>query len=78
MRKKKIKSMISRVPGTRLTYEALLLLKQYEDPKLLEDYGFEPSDVDVLNHIGQIKLKAKTVSKLKKWLTSIPERTSPS
>jgi hypothetical protein len=78
MRKKKIKSMISRVPGTRLTYEALLLLKQYEDPKLLADYGFEPSDVDVLNHIGQTKLKAKTVSKLKKWLTSIPERTSHS
>lgn len=70
MRHKKIQSISNKIPHCTLDLEALLLIRlQIEkgDFEIFLDYNLEPSDIDVLNHLSPTtKLKAKTVSSLKK------------
>ena len=64
--------MANRVPGKRLCYDELLTLRNFaelENVEILRDYQLQPQDVDVLNHLSPLcKIKAKTVSSLKKCL----------
>jgi hypothetical protein len=70
MRHKKIKSISNKIPHRNLDTDALLLIRyQIEngDFENFLDYELEPSDIDILNHLSpQNKLKAKTISSLKK------------
>ena len=72
MRAKRIDAMANRVPGKRLCYDELLTLRNFaelENVEILRDYQLQPQDVDVLNHLSPLrKIKAKTVSSLKKCL----------
>ena len=74
MRHKKIQAMSHRIAGRDLDVEGLLVLRdmaekgQYE---ILKEYGIQPADIDVMNHLNPYrKLKAKTVSEIKKWLSA--------
>jgi hypothetical protein len=70
MRHKKIQSVSNKIPHRNLDLDALMLIRsQIErgDFETFLDYELEPSDIDVLNHLSPVnKLKAKTVSSLKK------------
>jgi hypothetical protein len=70
MRHKKIQSISTKIPHQNLNLDALLLIRSQIENGNFEsflDYGLEPSDIDVLNHLSPLtKLKAKTVSLLKK------------
>lgn len=70
MRQKKIQSISNKIPHCTLDTDALLLIRsQIEkgDFETFLDYEFEPSDIDILNHLSPInKLKAKTISSIKK------------
>jgi len=74
MRTKRIHSMSTRIPGVKLSYDALCLIKEYANQQnidILRDYKIQPQDVDVLNYLSPYtKIKPKTVSILKKCLTS--------
>jgi hypothetical protein len=70
MRHKKIQSISNKIPHKNLDLDALMLIRfQIErgDFEIFLDYDLEPSDIDILNHLSPVtKLKAKTVSTLKK------------
>jgi hypothetical protein len=70
MRHKKINSISNKIPHCNLDTDALLLIRYQIEKGDFEnflDYELEPSDIDILNHLSpQNKLKAKTVSSLKK------------
>ena len=72
MRAKRVEALSKRLPGKRLCLDELLLLREFaenEQIEPLQDYGLQPQDIDVLNHLSPTrKIKAKTVSTLKKWL----------
>lgn len=77
MRRKRIKAMFERVQGQHLDMEGALLIRNMiekdEDRaiELMRTYGFQKEDIDVLNHLGYTtKLKAKTVSNLKKCVSA--------
>jgi hypothetical protein len=73
MRSKRISALSNRVAGKKLCYDELLALRDYaelENFQILKDYNIRPQDIDVLNHLSPLrKIKAKTVSLLKKCLT---------
>lgn len=70
MRHKKISSISNKIPHNNLDTDALLLIRSQIEKGDFEnflDYELEPSDIDIMNHLSpQNKLKAKTVSSLKK------------
>ena len=72
MRAKRIDAMANRIPGKRLCYDELLVLREFaehENVDVLKEYGLQPQDIDVLNHLSPLrKMKPKTVSLLKKCL----------
>ena len=72
MRSKRISTLATRIPGKKLCHDELVLLREYaehEQVEPLREYGLEPQDIDVLNHLSPLrKLKPKTVSSLKKCL----------
>jgi len=72
MRAKRVEALSKRLPGKRLCLDELLLLREFaenEQVDPLKDYGLQPQDIDVLNHLSPTrKIKAKTVNTLKKWL----------
>jgi hypothetical protein len=74
MRRKKIKAMYERVPRMHQDMDGTLLLMDYIDKgetDLLNEYGFKKEDIDLLNHLSPFrKLKAKTVSHLKKCVSA--------
>lgn len=80
MRTKKIKSMSHRVPRCDLNLDSLMLLRQYAEEgnyEILREYGIQPQDVDVMNHLSPVrKLKPKTLSTVKKWLSQSPNPSS--
>jgi hypothetical protein len=80
MRKKKIQALASRVPGKRLDMEEIYLLRRYaeeENVKILQDYKLQPQDIDVLNLLNPThKIKAKTLTFLKKCLSRSPSPSS--
>jgi hypothetical protein len=70
MRNKKIQSISNKIPHRNLDTEALLLIRRQIENGNFEtflEYELEPPDIDVLNHLSPLaKLKAKTISSLKK------------
>jgi hypothetical protein len=79
MRRKKIKAMYERVPRLNQDMDGILLIMKYiekDEPRALElmkEYGFQREDIDLLNHMTPFqKLKAKTVSNLKKCVSAPP------
>ena len=70
MRHKKIHSISNKIPHRTLNTEALLLIRRQIENGNFEtflEYELEPPDIDVLNHLSPLtKLKAKTISSLKK------------
>ena len=72
MRAKRIDAMANRKPGKRLCLDELIILRDFaesENVEILKEYGLQPQDIDVLNHLSPLrKIKAKTVSSLKKCL----------
>ena len=72
MRVKKIRNMSQRTPGRNLSMDSIMLLRDYAEQgnaDILREYNLEPADIDVLNHLSPYrKIKAKTVSLLKKCL----------
>jgi hypothetical protein len=70
MREKKMKSISNLVPRSPLCLDSLLLIRSHLEHGNFEpflEYGMNPSDLDILNHLSPInKLKAKTLSSLKK------------
>jgi len=72
MRTKRIEAMANRKPGKRLCLDELIILRDFaelENSEILKEYGLQPQDIDVLNHLSPLrKIKAKTVSLLKKCL----------
>jgi len=73
MRAKRIDTMANRKPGKRLCLDELTILRDFaelENAEILKEYGLQPQDIDVLNHLSPLrKIKAKTVSSLKKCLS---------
>jgi hypothetical protein len=69
---KRISTLAQRVPGKRLTFDEMLLLRTYvenEDVDILGEYCIQPQDIDVLDHLSPYsKIKSKTLSSVKKWL----------
>ena len=82
MRNKKIKSMSHRVPRLDLDVDGLLLLRDHAEAgnyEILREYGLQPQDVDVMSHLSPVrKLKPKTLSTIKKWLSQNPNPNSSS
>ena len=74
MRTKRIDALSRRLPGKRLCHDELVILRDFAEQEMtdiLRAYNFEPQDIDVLNHLSPMrKIKSKTVSLLKKSLTS--------
>jgi hypothetical protein len=68
MRNKKLKTLFQK----KLDVDALMVLRDYcqnGDVTMLKEYGFEKSDLDILNHLAIVKkIKTKTLSSLKKSL----------
>lgn len=75
MRGKRIEAMANRIPGKRLSHDELLTLRDYaenENAEILKEYGIQPQDIDVLNHMSPLrKIKTKTVGSLKKCLAAV-------
>ena len=73
MRNKKIKAMSHRVPRLDLDLDGLMLLRDMAEAgnyEILREYGIQPQDVDVMGHLSPLhKLKPKTLSTIKKWLS---------
>jgi hypothetical protein len=85
MRRKRIKSMFERIQGSNLDMDGALLIRSMieknEDQaiELMKDYGFQKEDVDILNHLSYTnKIKAKTVSHIKKCVSAAQSRTTSS
>ena len=80
MRKKKIQALASRTTGKRLDMEEIYLLRKYaeeENVAILQDYKLQPQDIDVLNLLNPTrKIKAKTLTSLKKCLSRSPSQSS--
>jgi hypothetical protein len=80
MRNKKIKSMSHRVPRLDLDIDGLMLLRDMAEAgncEILREYGIQPQDVDVMSHLSPLrKLKPKTLTTIKKWLSQSPTPTS--
>ena len=74
MRARKIHNLSHRIPGRPLTMDSLVLLRDYAEQgnaQILKEYGLEPADIDVLNHLSPYrKIKPKMVSLLKKSLAT--------
>ena len=74
MRAKRIHTVATRKPETKLSYDALCLVREYayrQNIDVLRDYNIQPQDIDVLNYLSPYtKIKPKNVALLKKWLTS--------
>ena len=71
MRAKRVSAMAKRQPWRELTLDDILALKTHaenENVDILKEYGIEPQDLDVMNHLSARKIKAKTLSSLKKCL----------
>jgi len=71
MRKKKVRTMCTRVKRRELDVDALMLLRDYfekgEGSELIQEYNLHKCDMDVLGHLCLVKkLKAKTITALKK------------
>lgn len=82
MRTKRLHAMARRRART-LTRDDILLLKIYaenENIEILKEYGIEPQDLDVMNHLSSHKIKAKTLVTLKKCLgqtaAALPKKKS--
>ena len=79
MRNKKIHALSRRTPGKTLHMDEVLMLRDYAEREMVEplrDYGLLPQDIDVLNHLSPTrKLKAKTVTLLKKCLSTSAVRS---
>jgi hypothetical protein len=73
MRAKRIDALAQRLPGKRLCHDELVFLRDFAEKEMTDillDYNIKPQDIDVLNHMSPLrKIKAKTVSLLKKKLT---------
>lgn len=82
MRAKRISAMSKRQPWRELTHDDITTLKIYadlENVEMLKEYGIEPQDLDVMNHLSTRKIKARTLSSLKKCLAAsatVPTRKS--
>jgi hypothetical protein len=76
MRNKKIHALSRRIPGKILHMDEVLMLRDYAELDMAEplrEYGLLPQDIDVLNHLSPTrKLKARTVTLLKKCLSTSP------
>jgi hypothetical protein len=73
MRAKRISAMSKRQPWRELTLDDIITLKIYADTEnvdMLKEYGIEPQDLDVMNHLSTRKIKARTISSLKKCLAA--------
>ncbi len=74
MRNKRIHAMSHRVPHWDLDMESLMLLRDMAERgqfELLKEYGIQPQDIDVMNHLSPMrKLKPKVTSDIKKWLSA--------
>jgi hypothetical protein len=73
MRAKRIAAMAKRQPWRELSLDDIILLKSYaevENVEMLKAYGIEPQDLDVMNHLSTRKIKARTLSSLKKCLAA--------
>jgi hypothetical protein len=60
-----------KITSTRLSRESLVILRVYVEHgqfEILKDYSLEPSAIDVMNHLGQTKLRPKMVEQAKKFL----------
>lgn len=71
MRAKRISAITSRVPRANLNHEALILLKLYAsrgNVEILKEYKIQGADLDVLNHLNSLKIKAKPLKLLKAQL----------
>jgi hypothetical protein len=72
MRVKKIDALATRIPGKRLCHDELMFIRDFAEQEridILLYYKLKPQDIDVLNHLSPYrKIKAKTVSALKKAL----------
>ena len=73
MRAKRIDALSLRLPGKRLCHDELVFLRDFAEKEMTDIllyYKIKPQDIDVLNHMSPLrKIKAKTVSFLKKKLT---------
>jgi len=85
MRRKRIKSMFERVQGRNLDMDAALLIRsmieknEAEAIELMKEYGFQKEDVDILNHLSYTnKIKAKTVSQIKKCVSAAQNQSKSS
>jgi hypothetical protein len=73
MRAKRISAMSKRQPWRELSLDDITTLKIYadiENVEMLKEYGIEPQDLDVMNHLSARKIKARTLSSLKKCLAA--------
>ena len=65
--------MSHRVPRLDLDLDGLMLLRDMAEAgnyEILREYGIQPQDVDVMGHLSPLhKLKPKTLSTIKKWLS---------
>ena len=81
MRAKKIQNASRRVPNKTLDVPSLLLLRDMAEKgeyEILSEYGIEPQDVDLMNHLSPFrKLKPKAMSDIKKWLNAPASPTLP-
>jgi hypothetical protein len=80
MRAKRISAMAKRQPWRELTLDDIIALKTYaetENVDILREYGIEPQDLDVMNHLSSRKIKAKTLSSLKKCLAASATVVTP-
>lgn len=73
MRAKRLDALATRLPGKKLCHDELVVLRYFAEQEKIDvllDYNIKPADIDVLNHLSPYKkIKAKTVSSLKKALT---------
>jgi hypothetical protein len=80
MRTKKIDALATRIPGKKLCHDELMIIRDFAEQErvdILLDYKLKPQDIDVLNHLSPYrKIKAKTVSFLKKSLQFVPSPSS--
>ena len=78
MRQKKIQLISTKIPHCNLDIDGLLLIRSQIEKGDFEnflDYELQPSDIDILNHLSPLnKLKAKTISSLKKQCVEAAQR----
>ena len=71
-RAKRIDALAQRIPGKRLSLDEIMLLHLYAEKgnvDALKEYGLQPQDLDILNHLSiYSKIKPKDLAALKKRL----------